>query len=90
MLERMDAASAVFYSMARSTDCHPFLEFTGLMNEYINLCRAALDRGVDFTCTSIHGTGAQVLPMQPYHREYLSEKLECIYGHSLADLLRAP
>lgn len=82
MLVKMRAASGAFYYNATRTGCHPFIEFTGLMNEYIKLCEAALAQGIDFTETSIHGSG-QPLPMQSYHRNYLTEKLECIYGYSL-------
>ena len=39
--------------------------------------------------TTIHG-GGQPLPMQSYERDYLSEKLECIYGHSLDAIMKKP
>ncbi len=82
MLVKMEQASRAFYGDARRTGCHPFIEFTGLMNEYIQMCREALTLGQDFTETSIHGSG-QPLPMKEHHRAYLTEKLECIYGYSL-------
>lgn len=82
MLTKMQAVSSAFYAGAVRTGCHPFIEFTGLMNEYIQLCRAAMVQGEDFTETSVHGSG-KPLPMQPHHRDYLNEKLECIYGTSL-------
>lgn len=82
MLDGMQAASGAFYRDAARIGCHPFIEFTGLMNEYIKLCEAAHAQGQDFTETSIHGSG-QPLPMREHHRRYLKEKLECIYGHSL-------
>jgi len=85
MLRGMRKASSAFYRDAVRIGCHPFIEFTGLMNEFINLCEAAHAQGQDFTETSIHGSG-KPLPMQPYHRDYLNEKLECIYGTSLAAL----
>lgn len=89
MITKMHAASDAFYRAAASTGCHPFIEFTGLMNEYIKLCEEALARGQDFTETSIHG-GGNPLPMQSYHRDYLNEKLECIYGTSLDTLMGKP
>jgi hypothetical protein len=85
MLRGMRAASSAFYRDAARIGCHPFLEFTGLMNEYIVLCERALEQGRDFTETSIHGSG-QPLPMRPHHRDYIAEKLECIYGTSLEAL----
>lgn len=89
MLAKMSAASSAFYRDAVRTGCHPFIEFTGLLTEYIKLCEAALAQGIDFTETSIHGSG-QPLPMESYHRDYLNEKLECIYGTSLAALQGGP
>lgn len=83
MILGMHRASGAFYRDAVRIGCHPFIEFTGLMNEYIKLCEAALAQGIDFTEASIHGSGQSVLPMRSFHREYLREKLECIYGHSL-------
>ena len=82
MISQMQAASNEFYRAALRIGCHPFIEFTGLMNEYIQMCREALTQGQDFTETSIHGSG-QPLPMKEHHRAYLTEKLECIYGYSL-------
>lgn len=81
----MTDASNRFYARATRIGCHPFIEFTGLMNEYIKLCRNALERGIDFTETSVHG--GKALPMQSYERDYLSEKLECIYGTSLEAIM---
>ena len=85
MLTGMRQASSAFYAMAFKIGCHPFIEFTGLMNEYIQMCSNALAQGQDFTETSIHG-GGQPLPMQAHHRAYLDEKLQCIYGYSLQAL----
>lgn len=82
MIDAMIAVSNRFYNGARLTGCHAFIEFTGLMNEYIKLCECALAQGLDFTETTIHGSG-KPLPMESYQRAYLDEKLQCIYGHSL-------
>lgn len=86
MLIGMRAASSAFYNDARTVGCHPFIEFTGLMNEYIDMCESALSEGIDFTETSIHGSG-KPLPMREHHRRYLNEKLECIYGTSLEHIM---
>lgn len=48
MLRRMREASSVFYGLAVQAGCHPFIEFTGLMNEYIKCCEAAHKAGIDF------------------------------------------
>lgn len=83
MLRKMRVASSTFYGLAANAGCHAFIEFTGLMNEYIKLCEEAHKRGIDFTLASIH-TG-RALPIEPHHIAYLGEKLACIYGASLDD-----
>lgn len=87
MISKMQAAANAFYPAAANTGHHAFIEFTGLMNEYIKLCEEALRQGIDFTATTIHGSG-KALPMQSYHRDYLQEKLQCIYGVSLDHLMQ--
>lgn len=78
MIAMMRSASNAFYVGAQLTGNHAFLEFTGLMNEYISLCEQARAEGIDFTTANVHG-GVH-LPFKPYHLAYLNEKLECIYG----------
>ena len=77
VLDSMAAASAAFYAAATRIQNHPFIEFTGLMNEYIGCCRAAMERGIDFRRCNAH-TGAE-LPMRDYQIAYVNEKLECIF-----------
>lgn len=80
ILEGMRATSARFYADAIRLGNHPFIEFTGLMNEYILACEHAHKQGIDFTQCNTH-TG-QVLPLESYLRRYLAEKLDCIFaGH---------
>jgi hypothetical protein len=81
ILVSMREASSRFYGMAVHTKCHPFIEMTGLMNEYITICQAAHAKGIDFTQSNTH-TG-QALPIAPHNVAYLAEKLNCIYGPSL-------
>jgi hypothetical protein len=81
ILSMMRDASARFYRSAMTIGCHPFIEFTGLINEYIKLCQEAHDAGIDFTQSNTH-TG-QPLPMPEHSARYLGEKLDCIYGPSL-------
>jgi hypothetical protein len=83
MLREMAAASHEFYRRAMLIGCHPFIEFTGLMNEYIKIARRAHLDGIDFSnCHKHSGVG---LPMVDFERAYLFEKLDCIYGGSFAD-----
>lgn len=81
ILSKMHEASNTFYGMAVRTGDHPFIEFTGLINEYIKLCEAAHANGMDFTQANIHS--GQGLPIQDHNVSYLGEKLGCIYGPSL-------
>jgi hypothetical protein len=76
-IEQMHAASSLFYSMAFRIGNHPFIEFTGLINEYIKCCENALGQGIDFTLCSTH-TGLK-LPMRSFEVDYINEKLECIF-----------
>jgi hypothetical protein len=77
MLAQMRAASNLFYVMATRAGCHPFIEFAGLMNEYIQVCERAHKLGVDFAMCNKH-TGEN-LPLKPYEVAYIQEKLECIF-----------
>jgi len=79
-------ASNEFYLAAVRSRNHPFIEFTGLINEYIMLCEAAHAQGQDFTQANIHS--GQALPMQAHNVAYLGEKLGCIYGPALTPALR--
>lgn len=85
MIKKMHDASGIYYALAVQTGCHTFIEFTGLINEFIKLCEQALVDGIDFTQASIHS--GQHLPFEPYHIAYLREKLECIYGPDVLDQL---
>ena len=77
VLQRMRAAAAAFYASALQTGCHPFVEFAGLMNEYINVCERAHQAGIDFTQCNRHM--GRELPMQSFEVDYINEKLECIF-----------
>lgn len=78
VLRKMDDTATAFYGAARAIGNHPFLEFCGLMTEYVKMCEVALQKGIDFTQASVH-TGFHV-PMESFHVAYAREKLECIYG----------
>lgn len=81
MLAKMDAASRLFYSLAVRAGCHGFIEFTGLMNEYINVCRQTLEAGQDFTLSNTHAE--KPLVIQDYQISYFAEKFDCIFGPTL-------
>ena len=77
-LSRMQETSDAFYRSAASIGNHPFIEFAGLMNEYITACRAAHAKGIDFTHCNVHN--GQALPLHPVMSDYINEKLECIFS----------
>lgn len=78
MLAGMRRASTAFYGLATAIGNHPFVEFAGLMNEYIKLCDDAHERGIDFTQCNAH-TGVK-LPMPSHAVDYINEKLSCIFS----------
>lgn len=87
VIRQMQAVSRGFYAQAVRVGNHAFIEFTGLMNEYINICEGSLAKGIDFTECTIHGSG-QSLHIESFQRKYLAEKLTCIFETSFPDLMR--
>ena len=83
MLSRMQTASDTFYVLAIQTGCHNFIEFCGLMNEYIKVCRQSCDAGLDFTRANVHAGGA--LLVHDYNMQYMAEKFACIFDTTLAN-----
>jgi hypothetical protein len=81
MIEKMQKLSDSFYSGAVEIGCHPFIEMTGFMNEYIKIARKAHEVGIDFANASTH-TGT-ALPIEDYEAGYIAEKFNCIFGPSL-------
>lgn len=77
-LASMTQATDAFYRDAVRIGNHPFIEFAGLMREYINACHQAHEDGIDFSECNVH-TGL-ALPMHPVMSDYVSEKLACIYS----------
>jgi hypothetical protein len=64
-----------FYPLAVRANVHQFVEFTGLIREYITICAAAYQMNINFTQEA-------VLPMEEHHVAYIAEKLNCIFGDS--------
>lgn len=80
-IRKMQVASDRFYAAATQTGNHAFIEFCGLMNEYILLCQEAHAEGRDFANLNVH-TGRH-LKLYPHQESYIAEKLECIYGRAI-------
>jgi hypothetical protein len=83
MLKGMRVASNTLYRFAIAIGHHPFIEFCGLINEYIKICERAHAQNLDFTECSAHS--GKALEMRSHEAAYLGEKLGCIYGPSLQD-----
>lgn len=81
VLRNMEAACSKFYAMAVLTGCHAFIEFAGVMREWIEACRHAHAQGLDFMHLNVHGD--EHVPLQERHRVYIREKLDCIFGSQL-------
>lgn len=79
-LQEMRQVTDDFYRSAVKIGNHPFIEFAGLMHEYIQACELAHRQGIDFSDCSIH-SGKQ-LPLLPTMGDYINEKLECIFTGS--------
>jgi hypothetical protein len=83
-LQRMDEAINRFYGAAIQIGNHPFIEFAGVMTAYVKSCRRADEAGIDFTECNRHA--GQELPMEAFEVDYLSEKLDCIFGGRITTL----
>lgn len=81
MIAKMRAVSGGFYPAACSTGCHAFIEFTGLMTEFIKLCEQSLAAEMDFASSNTHS--GKALVVHPYNAAYIVEKLDCIFGPSI-------
>lgn len=81
MITKMRLVATSFYPAAQHTNCHAFIEFTGLMNEFIDICERTRAAGIDFTLSNTHGEHA--LLVEDYNIGYLAEKLDCILGPTL-------
>jgi hypothetical protein len=81
MIDQMEATSSAFYRDAVRIGNHPFIEFAGLMNKYIDLCRQSMDAGIQFPFANKHSA----LPLMAVDHDimYLAEKFDCIFGPTL-------
>ncbi|MCT7958853.1 hypothetical protein [Laspinema palackyanum] len=82
-LELMQKASSEFYQKAIATNCHAFIEFTGLMNEYIKICRDYQQNNPNHDFREHNQHTGYVMKLQPYQADYIKEKLHCIYQNEI-------
>jgi len=76
-LDKMWQAAEQFSQAAANTNCHAFIEFTGLLREYCKVCEENLARGIDFR--ELNGPPSQRMEIQPHEIDYFNEKLNCIF-----------
>ena len=76
-LRKMEETSSAFYASAVQIGVHPFIEFCGLMNEYIKACHDAHQRREDFSECNTHS--GKDLRLESFRVNYINEKLECIF-----------
>jgi hypothetical protein len=85
LVTRMDgvalATYGVFFHAGMGSEAHAFIEFNGLIAEYVQICRLCAERGIDFRHLNTHTGGA--LPVEVHHMEYIGEKLACIFGPAI-------
>lgn len=82
LLLRMEGVSEkvywLFFYAGMGAEVHAFIEFCGVLNKYVDICRRSVESGIDFTQMNTH-TG-RPLPVEVHDMEYLGEKLRCIFG----------
>lgn len=76
-IKSMQCVSDDFYRKACLIGNHPFIEFTGVINEYIKACTDALTKNIDYTLCNAH-TGIK-LPLTEHQIDYINQKLECLF-----------
>lgn len=76
-LAQMRKAVSQFYFAAAAIGNHPFIEFAGVMTEYVKACQDAHEKGIDFSECNTHSQ--HPLPMAAFRLDYLAEKLDCIF-----------
>ena len=81
-IKKMHEVYEQFYWLATTTHVHAFIEFTGLMAKFVDVCRKAHEAGLDYNICNTH-TGQALPKVEAHDVEYMAEKLECIFGPTL-------
>lgn len=72
IIKEMDVIVDLFYTSTMRIGHRPFMEFAGLMKEYVKICRVADSQGIDYVTT-------EKLPIRPDQLSYINEKLVGIF-----------
>jgi hypothetical protein len=82
-LKLMRKAVSQFYTAAVMTQAHAFIEFTGLMTEYIKVCEKYQQDNPREDFRKLNQHTGQALKLEHYHVDYILEKLTCIYQEEI-------
>lgn len=80
-IKQMHTIASSFYRAAIQCHNHAFIEFCGFMTEYIKICEATLEAGIDFTNANTHS--GKTLLIGTHQAAYVGEKFDCIFGPTL-------
>lgn len=78
LCRNMRQTANAIYPMLIACHVHPFIEFNGLMQKYVDICEYAAEKGIDFPLASEHS--GEAIPVHEHDMLYLAEKLRCIFG----------
>jgi hypothetical protein len=81
MLTQMAELTRAYYFRAMHIGVHSFHELSGLMNVLIVAAHAAEARGEAWVWAN--ACAGQPLQLAEHQRQYLAEKLSCIFGCSV-------
>ncbi|AGZ61809.1 MAG: hypothetical protein AV945_gp02 [Phormidium phage MIS-PhV1B] len=82
-LKLMQEISNKFYETSCMTQCHAFVEFTGLMNEYIKICSEFQKANPDDDFRMLNAHSGKSIKLKRYEIHYIKEKLNCIYQEQI-------
>lgn len=91
IVAEMNTLATQFYWAAMragmATKCHPFLEFSALMTQYVQACGELARNGIDYSLASREGRmvgySHPQLPLSEDAARYLADKLDCIFGAAI-------
>lgn len=74
-LQQMRKAASAFYELASESGCDQFVEFTGLLNRYINLAEQLHRKGIDFLQT-------EDLDIEDFEAASIAQQFSDVFGES--------
>ena len=74
-IRKMREAASAFYELASESGCDRFIEFTGLLNRYIDLAEQLHRRGIDFLATDD-------LDIEDHEAAGIAQQFHDVFGES--------